>query len=159
MTIAANLSRKLYDTLGDEAAEAMVDWMQRVDTQRSELRELNDLSFARIDSRFAEAEARLDARFTAAEARLNARFAEVDAKFGARFAQVDARFEQLSAKMDARFADVNAKIDLRTATLDGRIDTLRAELGQAIATRYGDLLKWSFVFWATAMIALFLRTR
>ena len=148
MTIAANLSRKLYDTLGDEAAEAMVDWMQRVDTQRSELRELNDLSFARIDSRFAEAEARLDARF-----------AEVDAKFGARFAQVDARFEQLSAKMDARFADVNAKIDLRTAMLDGRIDTLRAELGQAIATRYGDFLKWSFVFWATAMIALFLRTR
>jgi hypothetical protein len=88
MTIAANLSRKLYDTLGDEAAEAMVDWMQRVDTQRSELRELNDLSFACIDARIAAA---------------------------------------------------------------------IAELREKLA--YADLLKWQFVFWATAMIALFLRTR
>jgi hypothetical protein len=51
MPIAARLSRTLYDTLGHEAAEVMVDWMQQVDTHRSELRELHDLSFARIDAR------------------------------------------------------------------------------------------------------------
>ena len=33
---------------GDEAAEAMVDWMHRVESGRAELRELNDLNFARI---------------------------------------------------------------------------------------------------------------
>jgi hypothetical protein len=119
MTIAATLSHKLYETLGDEAAGAMVDWMQRVDTQRTELRELNDLSFARIDARFGEAR----------------------------------------AEMDLRFGEVHAKIDLRSAEVNGRIDALRAELGEKLATRYGDLLKWSFVFWATTMIALFLRTR
>jgi|ERR1017187_179655 hypothetical protein len=137
MTIAAILSRKLYETLGDEAAEAMVDWMQGVNTQRTELRELNDLSFARIDARFAEADAKLDVRF----------------------AEVNARFAEVSAKIDARFAEITAKVDLRTAALDGRIDTVKAELGEKIATRYGDLLKWSFVFWATTIIALFLRTR
>jgi hypothetical protein len=87
MTIAAALSRKLYETFGDEAARAMVDWMQRVGAQRAELRELKDLSFARIDA-------------------------------------------------------------------------ARADLAEELATRrYGDLLKWSFVFWATTILALFLRTR
>lgn len=30
MPITAKLSRKLYDTFGDEAAGEMIDWMQRV---------------------------------------------------------------------------------------------------------------------------------
>jgi len=124
--VAATLSRKRYETFGDEAAGAMVDWMQRIDTQRTELRELSDLSFTRIDARFAAADANLDARFAA---------------------------------VNARFAEVDAKIDLRAAELSGRIDALGAALGEKLATRYGDVLKWSFVFWATAMIALFLRTR
>lgn len=47
MPIAARLSRKLHEVFGQEAAEAMVDWMQRVDASRGELRELNDYSFAR----------------------------------------------------------------------------------------------------------------
>jgi hypothetical protein len=81
MPIAAKLSRTLYDTLGDEAAEAMVDWMHRGDTQRSELRELNDLSFARIDARFGEARAESERRFAEARADLDLRFARVDTRF------------------------------------------------------------------------------
>ena len=119
MTIAATLSRKLYETFGDEAAGAMVDWMRGVNAQRTELRELNDLGFARIDARFGEAR----------------------------------------AERDLRFAELSARLDVTRAELNGRIDALRSELGEKIATRYGDLLKWSFVFWATTMVALFLRTR
>ena len=37
--------------------------MQQVETRRSELRELNDLSFARIGARFGEAHAEMDRRF------------------------------------------------------------------------------------------------
>jgi hypothetical protein len=55
MTIAATLARRLHETLGEEAADAMVDWMHRVDTGRSELRELNEWNFERF-------EAKLDAR-------------------------------------------------------------------------------------------------
>src|ERR1019366_8833699 len=81
MPIAAILSRTLHDTLGHEAAEAMVDWMQQVETRRSELRELNDLSFARIDARFGEARAESELRFAEARAALDLRFARVDTRF------------------------------------------------------------------------------
>jgi hypothetical protein len=37
----------------------MVDWMQTVETRRSELRELNDLRFAQVDTRFATLETTL----------------------------------------------------------------------------------------------------
>ncbi|HVT38014.1 MAG TPA: hypothetical protein VHE78_03150 [Gemmatimonadaceae bacterium] len=166
MTIAATLSRKLYETFGDEAAGAMVDWMERMDTQRTELRELNDLSFARIDARFGEADARLgarfkevDARFKEADARIDARFKAADARIDARFKEVDARFKEADTKIDARFAAVNARIDLLGAELTGRIDALKAEFGEKLATRFSDLLKWSFVFWATTIVTLFLRTK
>ena len=106
MPIAAKLSRTLYDTLGDEAAEAMVDWMQRVDTQRSELRELNDLSFARIDARFGEARAEMDLRFT----QVDARFGEARADLDLRFARVDTRFATLEKTLvehiERRFSDL-----------------------------------------------------
>lgn len=60
MAIAVILSRKLYETLGSEAAEAMVNWMDSVERNRAELREVSDLSFARIDARFGQMEARFD---------------------------------------------------------------------------------------------------
>jgi hypothetical protein len=99
MPIAAKLSRKLYDTLGSEAAEAMVDWMQQVETQRSELRELSDLSFARIDARFGEARAESDARFVEVLAQMDVRLAELRDEMHTGFAT-------LEAKLDRRFAEV-----------------------------------------------------
>ena len=48
MAITSRLSRKLYETFGDDAAHDLVDWMQQVDAQRIELRELNELNFARF---------------------------------------------------------------------------------------------------------------
>ena len=48
MTISARLSRRLYEAFGDDAASDLVDWMQQVDAQRVELRELNELNFARF---------------------------------------------------------------------------------------------------------------
>jgi hypothetical protein len=54
MPITARLSHKLHQTLGDDAAEDLVNWMQQVDAQRAELRELNELNFSRIDARLAD---------------------------------------------------------------------------------------------------------
>lgn len=53
MPITAKLSRKLYETFGDEAAGEMIDWMQGVDAQRAELRELNELMLSRFEARRA----------------------------------------------------------------------------------------------------------
>src|SRR5438045_5827206 len=96
MPIAAKLSHKLDEVLGSEAAEAMVDWMQRIDTSRSELRELNDLIVARIESRFRESDAR--------------------------FREADAKLDILSARIDATAAAVNARIDVMAETVSARID-------------------------------------
>jgi hypothetical protein len=128
MPIAATLSRTLYDTLGDEAAEAMVDWMQRVDTQRSELRELNDLSFARIDARFGEARAEMDLRFT----QVDTRFAELRAEIDTRFTRIDTRFAELRDEMHTGFATLEAKLD----------------------RRFAELIKWSFVSWVGSTVTL-----
>ncbi len=59
MPITARLSRKLHQTLGDEAGEDLVTWMQQVDAQRVELRELNELNFARFDARLSASVAEL----------------------------------------------------------------------------------------------------
>ena len=132
MPIAAKLSRTLFDTLGREAAEAMVDWMQRVETQRSELRELNDLSFARIDARFGEARAESELRFAEARADLDLRFARVD----------------------TRFTELRAELDLRFAQVDTRFATLEKTLVEHIERRFSDLIKWAFVFWVGSTVTL-----
>ena len=54
MPITTRLSRKLHQALGEEAGEDLVTWMQQVDVQRAELRELNELNFSRFDARLAE---------------------------------------------------------------------------------------------------------
>ncbi len=53
MGITARLSRRLHQTLGRDAAEDLVNWMQQMDAQRAELRELNELNFSRVDARLA----------------------------------------------------------------------------------------------------------
>jgi len=56
MPVTAKLSRKFYETFGDELANELVEWLNQVDAAyRSDLRDLNELDFARFD-------AKLDAR-------------------------------------------------------------------------------------------------
>ena len=125
MPVTARLSHKLYEAFGEEAGANMVGWMQHIEAQRAELRELNELNFGRFEARLSELSRHMDARFT-----------QVDA----RFAQVDARFTQLEDTMDARFAQFEA-------TIVGRLEA-------KIEQRTADLMKWSFVFWCGAVAAV-----
>jgi hypothetical protein len=51
------------DTFGDEIANDLVEWFNQVDaTYRQELREQNDLNWARVEARIAQVEVRVDAR-------------------------------------------------------------------------------------------------
>ena len=125
MPVTARLSHKLYEAFGEEAGADRVGWMQHIEAQRAELRELNELNFGRFEARLSELSRHMDARFT-----------QVDA----RFAQVDARFTQLEDTMDARFAQFEA-------TIVGRLEA-------KIEQRTADLMKWSFVFWCGAVAAV-----
>src|SRR5919106_2905425 len=57
--ITTRLSRRLHQTLGDEAANDLVNWMQQVDVQRVEFREWLELKFSGLDARLTEARADL----------------------------------------------------------------------------------------------------
>src|SRR5438093_5537759 len=63
--VTAKLSQKLYDKLGEDVANELVDWFNAVDaTYRSDLRELNELNFARFDAKLEQriAEVKADLR-------------------------------------------------------------------------------------------------
>ena len=131
MSIPARLSRILHVTLGEDGAADMVTWMQSVDDHRAELRELNELSVARLEARFGQVEAR---------------FGQVEARIG----QVEARLE---ARIDIGLKALDAKIDVGLKALDAKIDVGLKALEGKIDQRFGDLIKWSFVFWCGAVAA------
>jgi hypothetical protein len=60
--VTAKLSRKFYDKLGDDVANELVEWFKQVDaTYRSDLREMNELNFARFDAKLEQRLAELRA--------------------------------------------------------------------------------------------------
>jgi hypothetical protein len=61
--VTAKPSKRFYDVLGEDVANELVEWFNAVDlTYRSDLRELNELNFARFDAKLEQrlAELRLD---------------------------------------------------------------------------------------------------
>lgn len=83
--MTAKLSRKFYETFGDDIANELVDWFNMVDaTYQSELRELNELNYARF------------------EAKLEQRIAELRADMQVGFATVNAQFAQLETRLTRR---------------------------------------------------------
>src|SRR3989441_113837 len=63
--VTAKLSRKFYERFGDDIANELVDWFNMVDaTYRSDLRELNELNFARFDAKLEQRLAELETRLT-----------------------------------------------------------------------------------------------
>ena len=100
MPVTARLSKAFYDRFGETVTNELVDWFNAVDaTYRSDLREVNELNFARFD-------AKLEQRFAVRDARIDMRFAELDAKF-------DKRFDELEAKMALGFAEAGAALERR----------------------------------------------
>ncbi len=86
MPITAKLSRKFYDKLGDDVANELVEWFNKVDaTYRADLRELNELNFARFD-------AKLEQRLVEFRSELRRELAELRAEFRGELAELRAEF-------------------------------------------------------------------
>src|SRR2546426_6115345 len=131
--VTARLSKRFYDVSGEEIATELVDWFNAVDaTYRADLRELNELNFARFDAKLEQRLATLDAawqgRWTELDAKLEQRLAELDAKWGGRWTQLDAKLEQ-------------------------RLAELRVELVKELAGVKSGL-KWMLAFWAPTALAV-----
>jgi hypothetical protein len=75
MPVTARLSKRFYDTFGDEIANDLVEWFNQVDaTYRQELREQNDLNWARVEARFSQSEAALRSEIAQGITTLRAEF-------------------------------------------------------------------------------------
>ena len=84
MPVTAKLCRRFYEKFGDDVADELVNWFNQVDTTyRSDLRELNELNFARFD-------AKLEQRMTELRAEVSA--------------QIGRETNSLRAEMHAGFA-------------------------------------------------------
>ena len=94
MPVTAKLSQAFYNQFGHAAVDELVNWLNEVDaTYRTELRDLNELNFARFDAKLEQRAAQLDAKF-------EQRFAQFDAKFEQRFAQLEAKFDVALARLE-----------------------------------------------------------
>jgi hypothetical protein len=81
MPVTAKLSRKFYERFGDELTNELVDWFNLVDAAyRGDLRELNELNFARFDAKLEQRIAQVDARIDVLGAKLEQRLAEMEAR-------------------------------------------------------------------------------
>ncbi|HEY8176849.1 MAG TPA: hypothetical protein VIF32_14205 [Gemmatimonadaceae bacterium] len=141
--MTAKLSKLFYDTLGEQIANELVEWFNQVDaTYRADLRDINELNFARFD-------AKLEQRLAQFDAKLEQRLAQFEAKVEQRFAQQDVKIERLGAELHAQLADFELKIERRLGALEATMER-----------RFGEQTRWFYLAWATLLasnIGLWLR--
>ena len=64
MPVAAKFSKEFYDRFGHELTDELVSYLNQIDSSyRSELRDLNELNFARFDAKLEQRTAGLRAEF------------------------------------------------------------------------------------------------
>ncbi len=81
MHVTAKLSKEFYARLGDQVVNELVEWFNRVDaTYKGELRELNELNFARFTARMDQRFAEFEVRFAQFEARMEKRQGELEVR-------------------------------------------------------------------------------
>jgi hypothetical protein len=135
--------------LGEDVANELVEWFNQVDlAYRTDLRELNELNFARFDAkleqRMATLEAKMERRLAAFRAEFDQRLTALEAKLEIRIAELRAELHQEIARLEARIehglaqqaARMHHAFPTHTAHFDAKFDRLRAEL-----------IKWMFLFW------------
>ena len=124
--VTARLSKRFYDVLGEDVANELVDWFNAVDlTYRADLRELNELNYARF------------------EAKLEQRLAELRAELRQELGDLRAG---LRAEIAALRAEIRTELQVvRTEVHQGNtaLERVRAEL-----------LRWMFGFWVTTFIGV-----
>jgi ABC-type phosphate transport system auxiliary subunit len=128
MPVTAKLSKEFYDKFGHAVVDELVTWLNQVDaTYRGDLRELNELNFARFDAKLEQRAAQLDAK-------LEQRTAQLDAK-------LEQRTAQLEAKLEAGLARLEGGLLARIAMAEGRLARLTITLWVATLGTLIALLK------------------
>lgn len=137
MPVTARLSRAFYDRLGDEVANELVGWFNDVDASyRGDLRELNELNFARADATFAQ------------------RLAQSETRMIERMARVESRLLERMAQLEVRMSALEVRIQALETRMDAQLQSLESRLEARIQKEVGRLYRWMFIAWSTLMLAL-----
>jgi uncharacterized protein involved in exopolysaccharide biosynthesis len=127
MPVTARLSKRFYETLGEDVANEMVDWFNAVDTTyKADLRDLIEVQAQRFD------------------AKLEQRLAETRADLRSEIGQVRAEIGQVRTEMATGSAALRAEMGVGFAKVRTEMASLRAEL-----------IKWMFLFWLGTVAAAF----
>jgi uncharacterized coiled-coil protein SlyX len=96
MPVTVKLSERFYQKFGHDLVGELVDWFNQMDTTyRSDLRELNDVNFARFD-------AKLEQRLAQFESKLEQRMAGLETKLEQRMAGLETKLEQRMAGLETK---------------------------------------------------------
>ncbi len=169
MPVTAKLSRKFYDTLGDDVANELVAWFNAVDlTYRTDLRELNELNHGRFMAKLAEGMAGIRADFERQTGLLRSDFerqiSEVRSEIGQLRNEIKTDIGALRSDHKADTATLKElkaeQSELKRDIAEARMATeaLGPQLRLEMAGHRADLVKWMFLFWV-GTVALSVATR
>jgi hypothetical protein len=133
--LTVKFSEDFYRKLGHEAVDELVNWFNAVDTSyRGDLRELNELNFARFD------------------AKLEQRVAEVKAELRQEVASLRTELREgmvgLRGEMGALRGECRAQLGEVRGEFRAQLGELRGEFRAQLGAEAKRLMKWMFVFWA-----------
>jgi len=105
--VTARLSVKFYEQFGDEITNELVDWFNAVDsTYQTQLKEVNDLNWARMQARFEAFDARLDVF----EAKITGRMDAFEERVLGRTGAQDGRMDAFGAKIEGRLDKIQREM-------------------------------------------------
>jgi hypothetical protein len=132
--LTVKFSEDFYRKLGHEAVDELVNWFNQVDsTYRGDLRELNELNFARFD------------------AKLEQRVTQLDAKLQQGLSAVRADLAALTAKLEQRVAEVKADLLQEIASSRTEMAKDRGEFRAQLEAQGKVIVYWMVGLWITAI--------
>jgi hypothetical protein len=140
MPVTPTFSEDFYKRLGHGIAEEFVNWFNQAHTAfRTNLKELNELNYARfeakLEQRIAELRATLKEELAHMAGTLRQEIAAVETKLSAQIAELD-------TKLSGRIASVEASGDKKLATLQAEVQSLKT------------MVRWLFGFWAASTVTI-----
>lgn len=121
------------------------------DTYQRQLKEVNELNWARVETRFGAFDERLDAnaerfedKLGAVEVRVHEKLAAFEVRFNEKLAALEVRVNEKLDALDIRFDEKLVALEVRLLShVDLKIQRLRSEM-----------ILWMFGFWTATTIPL-----
>jgi hypothetical protein len=150
--VTAKLSQRFYEVLSEDVANELVEWFNAVDlTYRADLRELNELNYARFD-------AKLEQRLAELRAELRGEMAELRAELCGEMAELRTELHQqmtdLRGELRLQMGDLRTELYGQVSALREENTGLRGDLSRGLADVRAGLVRWMFGFWVTSTLTL-----